>query len=431
MLAAGCAGGPQLAPVTPADIPALEAQARQDPGSARTRFRLAAAYLSADRCTEAAQQAGAGLQIEPDNVLGPLVVGACQERDQRYDLAVETYTVFADRHGRARGVAALRARAQQALRAGAGLAARQAVAREADLTALPPEPGTLAILPLTIAGDSAYRSLSRGLAELITTDLAVVRSLRLLERMHVGALLEELQLAQEGRVDPATAGRMGRLLRAERLVQGVASIASEREPVRLQLTVVAGDGTVRAGPEAGGRFRDLLDLEKRIVLGLGPTLGIEITEAERRRILAQGPKNLAAFLAYSLGIEALDRGDYSGAARHFREAQRADPGFTAARNGEQAAVAAPAAAQTDVQSVVNAADGLERVLGSAEPAPDRAMTSTSIDVAPTLGDAVIRPSDGGTGGTGTTDRQVTIESTGISSVQGTSTIIRIIFKRPL
>lgn len=424
-----CARAPRPAAVTPADIPTLESEARQRPGSAVTRFRLAGAYLAADRCDAAAEQARAGLQLAADNVLGPLVIGGCQEKAQRYDLAAETYTAFADRHPRAQGTAALRAKAQAAIRRGAVLAARQALTREAELTALPPEPRTLAVLPLTISGDTAYSALSRGLAELLITDLAVIRSIRLLERIQVGALLDELRLAQQGRVESATAARMGRLLRAERMVQGVATITSDGAPVRLQLTVVGADGTVRPGSQVSGRFRDLLDLEKQLVVGLGQQLGIQITEAERQRILRQGPKNLAAFLAYSSGLEAFDRGDYAAAAQHFRQAVGADTGFTAAQNAQQAAEAAPIVEGATGGEVVTLVEAMQEVSVAAEPASGGAITSASTDVAGTLGDAVAQQA-GGTSGTQTVDRQVTAESQGVSNLQGISAIIRIIFRRP-
>jgi tetratricopeptide (TPR) repeat protein len=432
-LAAACARSsapPPLAPAaTPADIPTLEEEARQRPGAAPIRLRLAAAYLAAGRCEAAVQQAREGLQLAEDNVLGPLVIGGCQEREGRYDLAAETYTSFADRHPRARGAAALRAKSHTAIRQGAVLAARQALDREAELTTLAPEPRTLAVLPMTVVGDTTYHALSRGLAELLITDLAVIRSFRILERMQIGALLEELRLAQQDRVEPATAARMGRLLRAERMVQGVAAITSDRAPVRLQLTVVGADGTAVPGEEVSGRFRDLLDLEKQLVVGLGRQLGVEITEAERQRILRQGPRNLAAFLAYSHGLEAFDRGDYAAAARHFAEAVSADPTFTAAQQARQAALAAPVvqgATGGEVEAVV---ETVAEVSARAQPVSDRAVTSSSTDVAGSLGDAVSQQAGGNP--TQAVDRQVTTEALGISNLQGASAIIRIIFRRPL
>src|SRR5439155_5902067 len=124
------------------------------------------------------------------------------------------------------------------------------------------------------------------------------------------------------RSDPATAARVGRLLRAERMVQGVAAV-TENGPVRMSAAVVRGDGTVRSGAQANGTFKQLLELEKQLVFGLATHLGIQLTDAERQRILRQGPKNLAAFLAYSQELEALDRGDYRPAAPALGPAVRA------------------------------------------------------------------------------------------------------------
>ena len=412
--------------VSPADVPALEQHARTRPGDAGARFRLAAGYQVAGRCREAGEQASAGLQLQPDNILGPLVLGGCQEQQQRYDLAAQTYAAFAGRYPRAQGVAALRAREQQALRMGAAVAARQALARETELSAFPPERATVAVLPLTISGDTSFRPLSRGLAELITTDLALIRSLRLLERLQVGALIDEMRLAERGQVETATAARMGRLLRAERLLQGAAHIPSARDPVRIELAVIFPNGTVRPGPQLRGQFRELLDLEKQLVIGLAQQLGIQLTQAERERILSQGPKNLAAFLAYSFGLEAMDRADYGAAARHFGAAVRHDPGFAAAHQGQQAALATPIVQQSSGGAILAVPDAVQDVAGTEAggSVTGGALGSSIRDVASTLGDAV-----GGT--SGPLDRQVTTETQGIANLQGVSAIIRFIFRRPL
>jgi len=72
-------------------------------------------------------------------------------------------------------------------------------------------------------------------------------------------------------------------------------------PVRMSATVVRGDGDVRAGAQANGTFKQLLRSREQLVFGLTTELGIQLTDAERQRIMRQGPKNLAAFLAYSQG----------------------------------------------------------------------------------------------------------------------------------
>jgi tetratricopeptide (TPR) repeat protein len=396
-----------------------------------TPLRRGAALAAAGHCDSAVVVARSALELEPDNVLGPLVIGACQEQAGRYDQAVATYSDFAAQHPSARGVSALRAKAQLALRAAAERTARQALAHEAELALQPPQPATVAVLPLVIAGDSSVQPLSRGLAELITTDLAYVRTLRLLERLQIGMLLDELKLGQTERVDPATAARVGRLLRAERLVQGTATIPP-RGPVQLSATVVTGTGVVRPVGQVTGPFPKLLDLEKQVVFDLAAQLGLALTQAEREQILRQGPKSLAAFLAYSRGLEAMDRGDYGAAARHFRSAAQADPSFQAARDGQEAATAAPAAELATGGGIVTIVDAVERVTVTAEPAglggAGGLLSAGARDVVPAIGDAIadVRLPTGSS----TIDRRLTPESLGLPSIVSVANGIIIIFKRP-
>jgi len=378
--------------------------------------------MASGRCDTAVVVANAGESLAPGQALGAMVIGGCQENDGRYDLAYGTYTDFANRYPQARGVAAVRALGQLALRTQATQTAKLALARESTLTSQAPEPSTLAILPVTIAGDSSLQPLSRGLAEMMTSDLAMVRSLRLLERVQIGTLLDELKLAQSARTDPATAVRVGRLLRAERMVQGVAAI-TENGPVRMAAAVVSGDGTVRSGAQANGTFKQLLELEKQLVFGLATQLGIQLTDAERQRILRQGPKNLAAFLAYSQGLEALDRGDYRAAAAAFGAAARADPSFQAAQQQQQAAAAAPAV-QASPGDVVTVVEAVAQLTTPTEPASVGALQQATAELTPTLNDAVTQT------GTAAIQNHPTPESKGINSVVQASGVLRIIFHLP-
>src|SRR5437762_2379032 len=181
-------------------------------------------------------------------------------------------------------IPALIAQAQRALRASAERTAQQALSREAALAQQPPQSATVAVLPVLVSGDSTYRPLSRGLAELITTDLAYIRTLRLLERLQIGVLLDELKLGASDRADPATAARGGKLLRAERMVQGAVTIppgGAGAGSVQLTASVVSGSGVVRPVAPATGPFPRLLALEKQVVFGLAAQLGIQLTEAEQ------------------------------------------------------------------------------------------------------------------------------------------------------
>ncbi|OLC03158.1 MAG: hypothetical protein AUH45_06560 [Gemmatimonadetes bacterium 13_1_40CM_69_22] len=433
-LVGACAPAAQPAALAPPEIPALIAQAQREPRNAALRFRLAAALAAARRCDTAVAVARTAQLLEPDNVRGPLVVGSCQEQGGRYDAAIATYSDFAAQHATARGVAALRAKAQLALRASAEQTARQALAREAELAQQPPQSATVAVLPVLVSGDSTYQPLSRGLAELITTDLAYIRTLRLLERLQIGVLLDELKLGASDRADPATAARVGKLLRAERMVQGVATIppgGAGAGSVQLTASVVTGSGVVRSVAPATGPFSRLLALEKQVVFGLAAQLGIQLTEAERQRILKEGPRNLAAFLAYSSGLEAMDGGDYAGAARQFGEATRADPSFRAAAEDRQAAAAAPALRQAGADPIgsIAAVDALGQAAAAVLPATGGLLSAGTLDVAPTAGDAIAQAGGVATGTT-TTIRRLVPETAGLPSIISVTNGITIIFKRP-
>ena len=430
--AGACSPAPKPAVVAPAEIPALVAQTEREPRNAALKFRLAATLAAARRCDTAVVVARAAQSLEADNVRGPLVVGACQEQAGRYDEAIATYEAFAAQHPRARGVAALSARAELALRTSAEQTARQALARETELAQQPPQAATVAVLPVLVSGDSTYRPLSRGLAELITTDLAYIRTLKLLERLQIGVLLDELKLGTSQRADPATAARVGRLLRAERMVQGTVTIPSAGAgSVRLTASVVTGAGVVRPVAPATGPLQQLLGLEKQVVFGLAAQLGIALTEAERQRILKEGPRHLAAFLAYSRGLEAMDAGDYSRAAFHFGEAARGDPGFRAASQDRQAALTAPALERAGADPVgsLAAVDALGHGATTVLPATGGVLSSGTLDVVPTPGD-VVAQAGGTASGTATTIRHLGPETAGLPSIISVTNGITIIFKRP-
>ncbi len=381
LVGSACAAG-RMADVSPAEIPDLEARLAREPEHAGVLLRYAAALFAAHRCDSAQGVARRGRAHAPAMALGPLVLGQCYERAGRYDEAVAIYREYLAAYDERPGAPAVRAREVLALRARAVEHARAALARETELTSDTADPRTVAVLPLDIvSADSGHRPLGRGLAQMLVSDLALLQQFRLVERLQVGALLDEIHLAETGRADPATAARAGRLLRAGRMVQGLAALPPD-DVVRLEASVVRADGTVTEPAVATGRFRELLRLEKELVVELAAHLGYVLSEAERRRVLENGTQNLAAFLAYSRGLDAEDRGEWSGAAAFYRRAVADDPTFEAARVRYEATAAMPevlripATRVTAVAAITVAAPVRAAMVG--------AIGATVGDLAPTL-----------------------------------------------
>jgi tetratricopeptide (TPR) repeat protein len=366
-LAAACApvlAGPGIP--SPDEVPGYEARLALDPDDPTILVPLGAAYREAGRVEESQVLLERALAQRPNEPATILLLALTYEDLGHFAQAAELYHRYVD-VSRASGVRSRvqgRARAVERLAWQAG--ARAALEREAELAVVAPEPRTVAVFPFLYQGwDEELRPLGRAVAELVITDLSQVQRLRVLERTRVQMLLDEVRLAEEGLTDPATALRSGRLLGAERVVQG--RIGGVEDAMELQAAVVsvvdAPDAPVRPVSEQDAARR-LFDMQKRLVLGLIPSLGIELTPAERERIARRPTENLQALLQFGMGLEAEDRGAYLDASRYFTQAAALDAGFGLARSRAETAARAAEAVTTGTTELTRQA--LETV-GTTEP----------------------------------------------------------------
>lgn len=327
---AACSGNSQPAPVTPAEVASLESERARFPEDPEVLNRIGIRYYDARQWSRALDVLGTSFRIKP-SFTSAVYLG----------LSNEATGLFGDAEGYYRAAGSLAATPAQRRELDRRLAdlgharlrfeARQAIARESTLTGTAPEPGTIAVLPWTYVGsDESLRPLGYGIAHLVITDLSKIGALRLVERERVQILLDELELASGGRVEPRTAARAGRLLRAERVVQGL--VRQTRDGVELEATVLrTADGVVEATSGAGDRLERLFALEKTVVLGLLERLGVPVSPAELRAITERPTQDLQAFLATSRGLEAEARPPLSNPSALTRVASAVAPTELAAR----------------------------------------------------------------------------------------------------
>jgi tetratricopeptide (TPR) repeat protein len=345
--------------LTPSAIATLETQAAAHPEDRAVTLRLAKAYYAADRFADAVPLLERIAQAAPADQETQAYLGLTYEALTRYAEARAVYTRLLasklDRNVRR----LLSGRLELLTRKELQLAARQAIARESLLTRTAPDPNTIAVMPFHYAGgDSTYRPLERGLAAVVVADLSHVHQLKLVERARVQTLLDELQLVEKGSVDAATGARSGRLVGAAQFVQGQFTTGPAAQ-LRIDATVVrASDVQIAAAGSSADRLQALFDIEKAVVFQLLDKLGITLTPAERVAISERPTRDLQAFLLYSKGLEAEDRGDFVAAAQAFQRAAGIDPGFRAASQQaatSQDAQAATAAPATDIATPLPAA----------------------------------------------------------------------------
>ena len=339
-------------------IARLEAAQRAEPGSFSVNRALGVGYYKAGRYADARQMLETAAAREPRDGTTALYLGLASEELGDLAAAKRAYSTYLAVGRVSRVRMQLQSRLAALSRRELAAEAKRVVAEEQSLASEPGSPTTVAVLPLRFSGsDSTLRPLGRGLAELLTTDLARSSRLTVLERARIQAVLDELALQQSGQTDSATNVRAGRLLRAGQLVQG-SILQLDASQLRVDAAVVdVSTSEVRGVADGADELEELFALEKRIALDLFDRLGVTLTVAERNAIEQRPTRSLAAFLAYSRGLEAEDEGRYDQAGRFYRDAMRLDPDFGAAAERGRDAQSMHTAARQSTQQIEH---GLER-----------------------------------------------------------------------
>jgi tetratricopeptide (TPR) repeat protein len=334
-------------------ITTLEAQRAKSPQRFETLRDLGIVYYKENRPADARSVLQEASRIRPNDGVTALYLGLSAEATGDIAAARAAYSSYLRVGRTARVRRQLESRMAALVRQEIALQAKAAVANEQRLIGQPGSPRVVAVLPFTFSGpDTSLKPLERGFAELITTDLSRVdtASLKVVERSRLQAILNEIQLGTTGAADPATRLRAGRLLQAGRLVGG--QLTQQGQTIRADATVI----DVTAGQPGPGAtdaqvLDRLFDMEKTIVLQLLQSLNVPITTALRNAIEQRPTRSMAAFLAYSRGLEYEDRGQFDEASRMFQDASRLDPSFGAAAQKSQETRSAAAGVQVSASSV--------------------------------------------------------------------------------
>jgi TolB-like protein len=209
--------------------------------------------------------------------------------------------------------------------------ARRAVAAERTIAPESLPPRTVGVAPLAVTGgDTTFAPLAYGLADLLMTDLSRSSQLQVVDRLRLDALLRELQLVASGRVDTATAPRVGKLVGARNLVVGsIGQQPAGRVAFDVRIANAA-TGEIRSAVSASATLNEILAAEKELAFRIFDQLGVNLTPAERALVEQRATQNLAALLAYSRGVRYEVEGRFDAAQGEYQAALRLDPSFARA-----------------------------------------------------------------------------------------------------
>lgn len=322
-----------------AAIQNYQASLAENPDHWQSRQRLGLAYLKAKQPQKAIAEFKRVLETQPGDPFSTYYLGLAYLETGQRNQAIETWQTY--RNDREPLV-------EQEIRKQLTLIeivesmhlARQALAEEEKLKALPPKQGTVAVFYFKdVSPDKSFQHLQKAIAAMLITDLSQVQALQVLERLRVQFLLAEMQLGQTGIVEPETAPRAGQLLGAENLIVGTmepGSLAVKTSVASTSKQDVVGAFSVSA------ELAQFYILEKEVVYNILGVLKVPFTPEEEAKFSKYHTQNLKAVIYFGQGLEALDAGQWKEARSFFQLATEEDPTFELAEQYRRACPGATA-----------------------------------------------------------------------------------------
>ena len=248
--------------------------------------------------------------------------------------------------------------------------AQKAMAQEKQLQTIEPKANTIAVSYYKdLSPDKSMGAFQKGLAAMITTDLSKINSLKVVERLRLQSLLEEMQLGQTGIVDEKTAPRVGRLLGAKNFLVG--SLRRGSLSVLTSINGMAGSVTVP--------LNEFFKIPPAAVLTAANALKVKLTSEEEAAIGAVHTKSLEAFVFYGQALMARDAGQWKKAKDLFDKALKADPLFDLAQIGAAGCPGATSASLSDLSNMTFAQMANTAESSISDSQADQGSTDSSAD----------------------------------------------------
>jgi TolB-like protein len=347
VLAAACFAGPSptVAPA-PSRVQELERARRRDTSDVDVAELLGAAYLGVNRASDARALFASSHVARPDDPVPTILLGLADEDMGDVAAARGMYASYLAVAWRGPYVPEAQGRLDRLTRDVWAEEARKAVAADSAVGTLRPGPEVVVVLPFAPGGgDDRVPALATAMSDMLRSDLAASRQLRVVDRGRVTALLDALSVLPEDRSSPDVARHVGRLLRAGAVVQGSLDM-QEGGSLQLQVNVV------RLGPDSEPEIPPMRDraplrqvafLERRVTRFLFEHLEVEWSKPVMKRMASSWTAEPDAWVPLGRGILAMDAGDYAAAQRSFAEAGRAKGPPDARERAARAAYASAAA----------------------------------------------------------------------------------------
>jgi len=314
----------------------LEDAVAQEPGKSVIWRQLGIAYYRSDQFANAVDALKQATLLDPDDGVSILYLGLSQEILGNDTEAIEVYRTYLSYQSDADLSPRIRQRVRYLSDRKLQAEVRAIIENEDQIEAASIPENTIGVLGFDATTvDPQYSALGRGLSEMLTTDLAKVQSLKVVERLRLNEIRKELEFSESDIADKEHAPRLGKLIGAATVVSG-----EIKQPEPSELEAEAGLINTSKGiamyPEGvGGKLEQFFAMEKSLLYNILDEMGYTPTEDEKLRLDSLPTSSFLAFLSYSRGMIYGDQGMYRLAEAEYNAALAEDPQFQAAASAKE------------------------------------------------------------------------------------------------
>lgn len=181
------------------------------------------------------------------------------------------------------------------------------------------------------SGDAKYNALSKGIADMLITDLSKVKGVNIVEREKLEKLIQEIKLGQSKYFDPATAQKLGKGLGAQNILTGSFYFLDNTLRIDARLIDVQTGGIILAEQVTGNK-NSFFSLHQQLATLLAKNLNVPYNPDLSGFYKLNEPVELTAVVNYSNAIELQDQGMAEDAEVLLEKTIKTYPKFNFAKN---------------------------------------------------------------------------------------------------
>jgi len=287
---------------------------KEKPNDLNALKGIGAAYLNLNQSGDAVAVMEKAYKMDPADPYTIINLGAAYMQMEEYGKAIAIWKTYANKNPDTNVTDRLKKYLTLLLYKEAAKGAKEAVRNEKTLTSATAtlDSNTLAVTYFGERGlPEKSKPLQKALASMLITDLSKAEGIKVVDRIKLQKLLDEMKLSASGMVDTKTAPRIGRLLGAEKIVSGnIGAVDKANLNIASILSSVPTSRAV-ANQDVNGTVAEFLKLEKTLSAKI---IG-DLKKAVPREDAAPPSITYDVLLSYGEGLDAQDMGNWDEAIR--------------------------------------------------------------------------------------------------------------------